>query len=224
MDPLDALDQATLAYRLTEAAHETVRLRVVDAVLSARREGETPGDVVAHSPFKEAYVRRLAREAGISPASSGRPQRRAKPPAEPAPGEFEPVVALIVGFVDSLLCMTPEERLRFVNAEAAAEPEPAAEPAERRRVNASTVSAQLRKAGWNPRNRNQAKHRDGLQVHQSGPYLVHVLFRYWNTANPDVPHLVEEIAKTLRSLGYDAKISDSIDEHGGSVWAAFPIT
>jgi hypothetical protein len=43
----------------------------VDAVLAALRAGMRPTDVTARSPFTAAYVRRLAREAGIEPARPG---------------------------------------------------------------------------------------------------------------------------------------------------------
>lgn len=69
MDETAALDLATARYRETEEAHEAARLDTVAAVVDALRAGIRPTDVVAHSPFTAAYVRRLARENGIEPAT-----------------------------------------------------------------------------------------------------------------------------------------------------------
>jgi len=67
--PLDALDNSTRRYRETEAAHEESRQAVIADVVAALRAGERPTDVVARSPFTDAYVRRLARENGIEAKS-----------------------------------------------------------------------------------------------------------------------------------------------------------
>lgn len=76
-DPLKALDESTRKYRMTEAAHEQSRQAVIDAVVAALEAGERPTDVVTHSPFTDAYVRRIAREHGIEPApKGGRPKAR----------------------------------------------------------------------------------------------------------------------------------------------------
>jgi hypothetical protein len=76
-DLLKALDESTRRYRETEAAHEKSRQAVVETVLAALRAGERPTDVVAHSPFTDAYVRRIARENGVEPApKGGRPKKR----------------------------------------------------------------------------------------------------------------------------------------------------
>lgn len=69
MDETAALDLATARYRETEAAHEAARQDTVAAVIDALRAGIRPGDIVAHSPFTAAYVRRIARENGIQPAT-----------------------------------------------------------------------------------------------------------------------------------------------------------
>ncbi|MER7131235.1 hypothetical protein [Streptosporangium saharense] len=63
--PLDALDASTHRYRETEAAHEKSRQAVIADVLAALRAGERPTDVVARSPFTDAYIRKLARDNGI---------------------------------------------------------------------------------------------------------------------------------------------------------------
>lgn len=68
---LKALDEATELYEATEAAHEAAREQAVSAVLSALRQGVEPTVVAERSPFTAAYVRRLARDAGIPPAKVG---------------------------------------------------------------------------------------------------------------------------------------------------------
>ncbi|MFI6732135.1 hypothetical protein ACIBI9_04310 [Nonomuraea sp. NPDC050451] len=70
-DPLDKLDESTRRYRETEKAHEASRKEVTDDVVDALREGKRPTDVAAHSPFTDAYVRRIARENGVEPAPRG---------------------------------------------------------------------------------------------------------------------------------------------------------
>lgn len=84
-DPLTALDQSTRRYRKTEAAHEESRKAVVLDVIAALKAGKRPTDVVKHSPFTDAYVRRIARENGIEPSPrGGRPKREQA--AEPSDG------------------------------------------------------------------------------------------------------------------------------------------
>jgi hypothetical protein len=78
MDETAALDLATARYRETEATHESARQDAIAAVVDALRAGIRPTDVVAHSPFTAAYVRRLARDNGIEPA--------AKRASRPVPG------------------------------------------------------------------------------------------------------------------------------------------
>jgi len=68
---LEALDASTRRYRETEAAHEESRQAVIADVLAALRAGERPTDVVARSPFTDAYVRKLARENGIEAKPRG---------------------------------------------------------------------------------------------------------------------------------------------------------
>jgi hypothetical protein len=69
MDSMEGLDRATARYRKTEAAHNDARAATVEAVIAALKAGERPTDVTNRSPFTAAYVRRLARERGIEPAS-----------------------------------------------------------------------------------------------------------------------------------------------------------
>ncbi|MBG0818189.1 hypothetical protein [Planomonospora sp. ID82291] len=70
-DPLDALDASTRRYRETEAEHEKSRTAVIADVVAALKAGQRPTDVVKHSPFTDAYVRRLAREHGIEAKPRG---------------------------------------------------------------------------------------------------------------------------------------------------------
>jgi hypothetical protein len=85
MDELDAVSQTTRHYEQTGAEHERSRLASIAAVLAALRAGKRPTEVIARSPFKEAYVRRLARQDGI-PASV--------PPRQHAPGEPDELEAV----------------------------------------------------------------------------------------------------------------------------------
>jgi hypothetical protein len=71
MEPLEAISKATREYRKTEEAHAKARQAVIDAVLAALRAGKGPTEVTGRSPFTAAYVRRIARENGIEPASPG---------------------------------------------------------------------------------------------------------------------------------------------------------
>ncbi|MGW4695194.1 hypothetical protein ACWEO1_22760 [Kitasatospora cineracea] len=76
MDTVKALAEATRRYTRTEKAHEEAREAAVQAVVDALRAGIRPTDVTAASPFTAAYVRRIAREHGIAPATPG-PKRAA---------------------------------------------------------------------------------------------------------------------------------------------------
>ena len=71
LDPLEALTRATRRYRKTEQAHKEARQAAITAALNALRGGARPTDVADRSPFTAAYIRRLAREAGIEPARRG---------------------------------------------------------------------------------------------------------------------------------------------------------
>jgi len=70
-DPRRALVEATQRYRRTEAVHEEARLAAIAAVIAALRADVGPVEVERLSPFTGAYIRRLAREHGIPPASPG---------------------------------------------------------------------------------------------------------------------------------------------------------
>lgn len=82
--PLAMLDESTARYRQTEAAHEKARHEVIAAVLAALQARERPTDVAEHSPFTDAYIRRLARENGIKaqPRSKGPRPRISHPSPE----------------------------------------------------------------------------------------------------------------------------------------------
>lgn len=68
---LENLDAATDRYEETAAAHEEARMDAVAKVIAALRAGATPTEVTRRSPFTDAHVRKLAREAGIPPAKPG---------------------------------------------------------------------------------------------------------------------------------------------------------
>ncbi|MGW0664780.1 hypothetical protein [Streptodolium elevatio] len=82
MDETAALDLATARFRDAEAAFEAAKRDAAVAAVEALRAGIRPADVAAHSPFNVAYVRKLARENGISPAA-----KRASRPVPPDPDE-----------------------------------------------------------------------------------------------------------------------------------------
>jgi hypothetical protein len=71
MTELDALAEATRRYRQTKTAHDKAQAVVAAAAVAALRAGHRPTDVTERSPFTAAYVRRLAREAGVEPARRG---------------------------------------------------------------------------------------------------------------------------------------------------------
>ena len=71
MTELDALAAATQRYRDTKDAHDQAQEAVAAAAVAALKAGHRPTDVVDHSPFTAAYIRRLARDAGLEPARPG---------------------------------------------------------------------------------------------------------------------------------------------------------
>lgn len=79
-DPTAALadlDAATERYDETGAAHEAARDEAVAKVVAALKAGATPTEVTRRGPFTDAYVRKLAREAGIPPSRPGiKPDRK----------------------------------------------------------------------------------------------------------------------------------------------------
>lgn len=71
MDEMDTLRQATerlnqLDEKMTDARNDTYA-----AVVAALRAGHTPTDVTNASPYTAAYVRKIARQNGIEPATRG---------------------------------------------------------------------------------------------------------------------------------------------------------
>jgi hypothetical protein len=71
MDAASNLTEATRRYLRTKKAHEEARDAAEQAVVEALRTGMRPTDVTAAAPFTAAYVRRIAREHGIEPATPG---------------------------------------------------------------------------------------------------------------------------------------------------------
>jgi hypothetical protein len=53
------------------ARHDRERAEHIDAVVAALKAGERPTDVASWSPFTPAYLRRLARQAGVPQAPKG---------------------------------------------------------------------------------------------------------------------------------------------------------
>lgn len=78
MTELDQLDDATHRYLKTKSEHDKAQEAVTAAAIAALKAGQRPTDVVEHSPFTAAYIRRLAREAGLAPARPG-PKRSTAP-------------------------------------------------------------------------------------------------------------------------------------------------
>jgi hypothetical protein len=76
-EELDVLIAATRKYHRAKRNFDAAKQEVVDAMLTALRAGASPGDVAEGSPFTPAYVRRIAKEAGIPPAPPG-PKARKK--------------------------------------------------------------------------------------------------------------------------------------------------
>ena len=74
---LAALDETTRQYNAALAVLEKTREASAAAVLAALRDAVPPTTVVEKSPFTATYVRKLARGAGVPPATTRRkPQRR----------------------------------------------------------------------------------------------------------------------------------------------------
>jgi hypothetical protein len=69
----EALRASTRRYRRTEAAHKDSREASTADVIAALRAGMPPTKVAELSPFTATHVRKLARGAGIPPASKGKP-------------------------------------------------------------------------------------------------------------------------------------------------------
>lgn len=68
------MDEHEAAVRRTGrrvAAHKPEHAAHVAAVVEALKAGKRPTDVASWSPFTAAYLRKLAREAGVPPASKG---------------------------------------------------------------------------------------------------------------------------------------------------------
>lgn len=70
-EALARLAAAREEYKATEVAHEHAREKALVAVVAALKAGAAPGAVTATGPFTDAYVRKIARENGIGPATRG---------------------------------------------------------------------------------------------------------------------------------------------------------
>lgn len=68
---LDELREATARYRQTEAAHEESTRIVRETIVRALLAGETPTDVNREAPHTPAYVRRIAKKAGVEARPKG---------------------------------------------------------------------------------------------------------------------------------------------------------
>jgi hypothetical protein len=68
----EAIRASTRRYRRTEAAHEESRKASTADVIAALRAGLPPTKVADLSPFTATHVRKLARDAGIPPATKGK--------------------------------------------------------------------------------------------------------------------------------------------------------
>lgn len=77
-DPMADLNTATTRYQQAEDAFEQARQAVIAAALDALRAGKGPTEVANGSPFTAAYIRRLARLAGIPPAPPGKKPGQAR--------------------------------------------------------------------------------------------------------------------------------------------------
>lgn len=75
-EALDRLKQATRKYLRLSDQTEKAKQDVLDAALTALRDGENPNDVAEASPFTSGYLRKLARENGVEPAKRGVKPRR----------------------------------------------------------------------------------------------------------------------------------------------------
>lgn len=70
-EALARLSEARKRYEATEAAHARAREEALIAVVAALKAGVSPGAVEAQGPFTGAYVRKIARENGVAPATPG---------------------------------------------------------------------------------------------------------------------------------------------------------
>jgi hypothetical protein len=76
-EALERLLVAAAKYDETKAAHEDAREQAAEAVVAALKAGATPTQVTRDSPFTDAYVRKIARDAGVAPSKPGiKPQVR----------------------------------------------------------------------------------------------------------------------------------------------------
>lgn len=74
----DDLKAATERYRAFKTQWDEVQKATVDAVIAALKAGVSPTEVTELSPYTAAYVRKLARAAGIPAALPGPKPRKTK--------------------------------------------------------------------------------------------------------------------------------------------------
>jgi hypothetical protein len=73
------LEAATRRFRRAEEARERAKEEVAVAIVAALHAGVSPTDVANAAPFTPAYVRRIAKAAGVEPAPPGPKPKRDKP-------------------------------------------------------------------------------------------------------------------------------------------------
>lgn len=78
MTERDDLIAATERYRAFKAQWDEVQKATVDAVIAALKVDMSPTEVTELSPYTAAYVRKLARGAGIPAALPGPKPRKAR--------------------------------------------------------------------------------------------------------------------------------------------------
>ncbi|MFC4373282.1 hypothetical protein ACFO5K_04135 [Nocardia halotolerans] len=75
-EALDRLRAATKRFESLNERVEKARQEVIEAVVTALREGELPTEVAEASPYKPSHVRKIARDNGIEPARPGLKRRK----------------------------------------------------------------------------------------------------------------------------------------------------
>jgi hypothetical protein len=76
MTERDDLKAATERYRALKSQWDEVQRATVDAVIAALKADISPTEVTALSPYTAAYVRKLARAAGVPAALPGPKPRK----------------------------------------------------------------------------------------------------------------------------------------------------
>lgn len=79
MDEMDTLRQATKRLKRLDDDMTDARNDTYAAVIAALRAGHTPTEVTDASPYTAAYVRKIARQNGIEPATRGPKKTNGRP-------------------------------------------------------------------------------------------------------------------------------------------------